>query len=219
MLLKVKNWRRAQKLALSVSQWYDDPKLPDRQVGWVEQPHIYVQPTRQLALRKQKVDGTWSYHVLVFTLNDVILFRLCGQEMPAAPQAADILLAALHAYDKRGGGIETQNKADKVGLGLARRNKHRFAAQEMLVLLAQLAHNLVIWTRNDLAQADQRLRKYGIHRTVRDALQIAGRIQINAHGRVQQITLNERHPLAIAFQAASAKWFADDDLSLNLGQN
>jgi hypothetical protein len=219
VLLKVKNWRRAQKLALSVSQWYDDPKLPDRQVGWVEQPHIYVQPTRQLALRKQKVDGTWSYHVLVFTLNDVILFRLCGQEMPAAPQAADILLAALHAYDKRGGGIETQNKADKVGLGLARRNKHRFAAQEMLVLLAQLAHNLVIWTRNDLAQADQRLRKYGIHRTVRDALQIAGRIQINAHGRVQQITLNERHPLAIAFQAASAKWFADDDLSLNLGQN
>ena len=219
VLVKVKNWRRAQKLATSVKEWYGDPKLPDREVGWVAQPHTYVKPTRQLALRKQKADGRWSYHVLIFTLTDAMVFRLCGRVMPPSPQEADILLAALHAYDRRGGGIETQNKADKQGLGLARRNKHRFAAQEMLVVLAQLAHNLVIWTRNDLAQADQRLQKYGIQRTVRDALQIAGRIQVNAHGQVQQITLNERHPLATAFQAASAQWFANDDLSLNLGQN
>jgi hypothetical protein len=219
VLVKVKNWRRAQKLAASVTQWYADPKLPEREVGWVEQPHTYVKPTRQLALRKQKADGSWSYHVLVFTLTDAMLFRLCGRVMPVEPKDVDILLAALHAYDRRGGALETQNKADKQGLGLAKRNKHRFAAQEMLVLLAQLAHNLVIWTRNDLAQADVRLQKYGIHRTVRDALQIAGRIQVNAHGQVQQITLNERHPLASAFQAASAQWFANDDLSLNLGQN
>jgi len=219
LLVKVKNWRRAQKLATSVKEWYGDPKLPDREVGWVAKPHAYLKPTRQLALRKQKADGSWSYHVLIFTLSDAMLFRLCGRVMPPTPQEADILLAALHAYDRRGGGIETQNKADKQGLGLARRNKHRFAAQEMLVVLAQLAHNLVIWTRNDLAQADQRLQKYGIQRTVRDVLQIAGRIQINAHGQVQQITLNERHPLAIAFQAACAQWFANDDLSLNLGQN
>src|SRR5438046_9123381 len=150
---------------------------------------------------------------------DVMFVRFFWMVMPLTPQEADILLAALHAYDRRGGGIETQNKADKQGLGLARRNKHRFAAQEMLVVLTQLAHNLVIWTRNDLAQADQRLQKYGIVRTVRDALQIDGRIQLNAHGQVQQITLNERHPLATAFQAASAQWFANDDLSLNLGQN
>jgi hypothetical protein len=219
MLVKVKNWRRAQKLAASVTQWYADPKLLDREVGWVEQPHTYAKPTRQLALRKQKADGTWSYHVLIFTLTDAMLFRLCGRPLPLTPTPADILLAALHAYDRRGGGIETQNKGDKQGLGLARRNKHRFSAQEMLVVLAQLAHNVVIWTRNDLAQADQRLQKYGIQRIVRDALQIAGRIQVNAHGQVQQITLNERHPLATAFQAASAQWFASDDLSLNLGQN
>jgi hypothetical protein len=219
LLVKVKNWRRAQKLASSLTQWYGDPKLPDREVGWVEEPHAYAKPTRQLALRKQKADGSWSYHVLIFTLNDSLLFRLCGRVMPANPESADILLAALHAYDRRGGGIETQNKGDKHGLGLARRNKHCFAAQEMLVLLAQLAHNLVIWTRNDLAQADQRLQNYGVCRTVRDALQIAGRIQVNAHGQVQQITLNEHHPLASAFQAASAQWFANNDLSLNLGQN
>src|SRR6266545_5219298 len=75
LLVKVKNWRRAQKLAVSVAQWYTDPKLPDREVGWVEQPHVYVKPTRQLALRKQKANGSWSYHVLIFTLTDGMLFR------------------------------------------------------------------------------------------------------------------------------------------------
>src|SRR6266540_282879 len=29
LLVKVKNWRRAQKLARTVRQWYGDPKLPD----------------------------------------------------------------------------------------------------------------------------------------------------------------------------------------------
>ena len=144
LLAKVKNWRRAQKLAASVTQWYVDPKVPDREVGWVEEPHPYAKPTRQLALRKEKADGTWSYHALVFTLTDEMLFRLCERAMPPHPQSTDILLAALHAYDRRGGGVETQNRGDKQGLGLSRRNKHRFAAQEMLVLLAQLAHNLIV---------------------------------------------------------------------------
>jgi hypothetical protein len=218
LLVKVKNWRRAQKLAGSVSHWYLDPKVPDREVGWVEQAHPYDKPTRQLALRKRKANGKWSHHALVFTLSDDMLFQLCSQAMPATVQPVDVLLAALHAYDRRGGGVETQNKGDKQGLGLARRNKHRFAAQEMLVLLAQLAHNLVIWTRNDLAQADQRLHKYGVQRTVRDALQIAGRVQFNAHGQVRQITFNERHPLAAAFQDACSHWLARDDVSLNLGK-
>ena len=214
LLVKVKNWHRAQKLAGSVTQLYPDPKVPDREVGWVEQPHPYACATRQLALRKRKADGTWSSHALVFTLSDAMLFQLCKQPLPLQPQPAELLLAALHAYDGRSGGIETQNKGDKQGLGLSRRNKHRFAAQEMLVLLAQLAHNLVVWTRDDLAHVDQRLRHYGVHRTVRDALQIAGRVGLDASGHIRTIILNERHPLARAFHNA----YAGDDWSLILGQ-
>ena len=75
-----------------------------------------------------------------------------------------------------------------------------FAAQEVLVLLAQLAHNLVIWTRNDLAQVDVRFQKYGIQRTLRDALQIDGRVSFNAQGEVETITLNPHHPLTDAVQ-------------------
>ncbi len=214
LLVKVKNWHRAQKLAASVTHWYGDPKVPDREVGWVEQPHPYARPTRQLALRKRKANGTWSYHALVFTLSDAMLFQLCAQPMPLPPQPADRLLAALHAYDHRSGGIETQNKGDKQGLGLSRRNKHRFAAQEMMILLAQLVHNLVIWMRNELAPANQGLRQYGIQRTVRDVLHIAGRVAIDDTGHIHMIVLNERHPLAAAFHNA----FHVDDLSLILGQ-
>ena len=215
LLVKVKNWRRAAKLATSVTTWYPDPKIADREVGWVQRPQAYVQPTRQLAVRTRKADGTWSTHVLVFTLTDALLFQLSGQAVPPMPRPHEVGLAALHAYDRRGGGVETQNKGDKQRLGLTRRNKRRVAAQEMLVLLAQLAHNFVIWTRNDLAQVDHRLHKYGIQRTVRDALQIAGRVQLTPGGQVHQITLNAKHPLARAVQVAFAKV---DDLSLILGQ-
>ena len=218
LLIKVKNWRRAQKLVASVTCWYPDPKVTDREVGWVEAPHPYARPTRQLALRKRKANGTWSYHALVFTLTDEMLFHLCGQAVPAFLEPSVVLLAALHAYDLRSGGVETQNRGDKQGLGLSRRNKQRFAAQEMLVLLAQIAHNLVIWTRNELAQADPRLRKYGIQRTVRDVLQIPGRIHVDCNGTIALITLNQKHPLALVFQKAFAPSLAVDDLSLILGQ-
>jgi len=218
LLIKVKNWRRAAKLASTVTCWYPDPKVADREVGWVEEPHPYVRPTRQLALRKRKANGTWSYHALVFTLTDEMLFQLCGQAMPESLDPPALLLAALHAYDLRSGGVETQNRGDKQGLGLSRRNKHLFEAQEMLVLLAQIAHNMIIWTRNELAQADPRLQKYGIQRTVRDILQIPGLIHVDCNGNVELITLNQKHPLAPVFQKAFGPPLAAHDLSLILGK-
>lgn len=205
LLVKVKNWRRAHKLAASVAKWHPDPKVPEREVGWVTQLQLYAKPTRQLAVRHRKKNGQWSYHVLVFNLTDAMLFALADRSQPESLQPLDLLLTALHAYDRRGGGVETQNKGDKQGLGLSHRNKQHFAAQEMLVLLGQLAHDLVIWTRNALVEADPRLHKYGVQRTVRDALQIAGQIEITADGQVQQIVLNQKHPLAEAVQTAFAR--------------
>lgn len=206
LLVKIKNWRRAEKLAATVTTWFVDSKVSDREIGWVEKLDVYAQPTRQLAIRQRKKNGEWSYHILVFNLTDAMLFDLLEQPLPSIFEPKAIAFAALHAYDRRGGGVETQNKGDKQGLGLSRRNKHSFAAQAMLVLLAQLAHDVVIWTRNDLAQADERLQKFGIQRTVRDALHIPGRVQVNAQGQVEQVTLNLNHPLAAAFQTTSSNW-------------
>lgn len=218
VLVKVHNWQRAVKLAKTVAQWHPDPKVPDREIGWVEQPHAYAQPMRQLAVRKRKANDTWHYLVLVFNLSDAQLFELAGVDQSSAPTALPVMLAALYAYDGRGGGAETQNKNDKQGLGLNHRNKQRFVAQEMLVLLAQLAHNLVIWTRDELSQADRRLIKFGILRTVRDALQIPGTLRLNAAGQVKQITLNAHHPLAASVQKGFVAWYCRDDLSVNLGK-
>ena len=156
---------------------------------------------------------------MIFTLTDQLLFELLRQPIPASPGNEQILMAALHFYDLRGGGLETQNKSDKQGLGLSRRNKHRFAAQEILVLLAQLAHNLIIWTRNDLADSQPLFRKYGILRTVRDVFHIPGSIQMTEQGAIRQITLNAHHPLASAFQRSFANHLARNDLSLILGKN
>lgn len=62
-------------------------------------------------------------------------------EMPTDP--LDQLLAMVYAYDGRGGGIEISIKEEKQGLGLAKRQKRRFEAQQMVMLLSTLAHNVL----------------------------------------------------------------------------
>jgi len=198
VLAKLKCWRQAEKLARSVTTWYPDPKVEGREIGWVETPYPYAKTTRQLAIRTRKANGQWSYHVLVFTLTDPQLFWLARQPVLTAPTPLQILLAALHAYDLRSGGIETSNKGSKQGLGLTKRNKRKFSAQEMLVLLAQLAYNLISWTRRLLAASFDRFAHLGVLRMVRDVFHIPGRIELDAQGRVIQITLQAKHPFASA---------------------
>jgi hypothetical protein len=201
LLIKVHNWQRVRKLVAQVTEWYPDPQVPGREVGWGGQPYAYAQPTRQVALRKRKPNGKWLHHVVVFNLTDDMVFELADQPRPPSETPQDVLCAVLSAYDQRGGGAELQNKGDKHGLQVAHRNKHSFAAQEMLVLLAQLAHNLLIWTRNDLARAEAEFAQYGIQRMVRDVLQIPGCVQLDATGQVVDITLQANHPLAAKVQA------------------
>lgn len=212
VLVKVKNWKRSAKLARSVATWYPDPKVEGREVGWVEEPHQYDRPTRQLAIRHQKDNGEWSYHVLVFTLNNDRIFWLARQ--PVRNEPTSVLFAVLAAYDLRSGGIETSNKGSKQGLGLTKRNKRLFSAQEMLVLLAHLAYNLITWTRNTLASTDKQFARFGVLRIVRDLFHIPGRIELDAQGYVIQIALRANQPGAPAVvQALSC-----DNLSLILDE-
>lgn len=196
LLIKIHNWQRVRKLSASVTDWYTDAQVLDRQVGWVTTPYAYAHLTRQVALRKRKPKGKWLQQVLVFNLTDTMVFDLAHQPVPQSYTSREVLFAALAAYDQRGGGAETQNRGDKQGLHLAHRNKHSFVAQEMLVLLAQLAHNVLIWTRNDLARADDHFAHYGIQRMIRDVMQIPGCVQLDATGQVVRITLQPDHPLA-----------------------
>lgn len=218
VIVKVKNWRRILKLAATVTHWYPDPKVNDRQLGWVTTPFEYVQPTRQLALRNRKKDGSWSYHILVFTLTDKALFDLCQHPHPPQPHTIEILHLAMHFYDQRGGGLETQNRADKQGLGLTHRNKQRFTAQEMLVLLAQLAHNVIIWVRTPLQTLVPAFRHIGILRMIRDVFHIPGLIRLHPDGTIHTVILNQDHPYAQLFHQAFARLLSFDDLLLILGK-
>jgi len=86
---KVKSWRRAAKLAGSVKHWLPDPKVHDREIGWVDTPHVYDQPTRQVAIRypTQTKGGQtkWHYQVIVFALTDEQLFAVCACPLPTTP--------------------------------------------------------------------------------------------------------------------------------------
>ncbi len=217
VLVKVKNWRRAAKLAASVETWHTDPKTGDRQAGWVQAPHSYVCPTRQLAVRTRK-EGKWHHWVIVFSLSDQQVFYLLHQSLPKTLTSEQLLFAALHAYDMRSGGVETSNKGSKQGLGITKRNKRSFAAQEMLVLLAQLAYNLLTWVRIRLAPTTPSLRAYGPLRLVRDLFHIPGKVLLDAQGQVLAIMLSAAHSLALPFRQAISPLLAGDEMSLILGQ-
>ena len=216
ILLKSFSWQRARKAGEAVTDWQIDPQDEGRAMAWVTTPHTYNAPTLQVVVRTQKKNGDYAYSILVARASLGLLFEQIGLPMPVCPTKAEKLLAIVNAYDKRGGGVETQFKGDKQGLGITKRNKGKFAAQEMLLLLAQLAHNLIIWARNFLAERAERLGKFGILRMVRDVFQIPGCVEFDAQGRVRSIVLNEKHPLAQVFAQPFAEALAEDDLLLIL---
>src|SRR5712691_8846690 len=168
---------RAQRLAQSVQVWVDDPKVPGRQVGWVRQPATeYVRPVRRLALRCRKANGQWGVGVLISTLSPADVLALTQPEALLDADAATVLLAYVWLYDQRGGGVETSFKGDKQGLGSHKRNKKRFEAQQMIILLSSLAHNVVVWAQRWLTAPSaptSKLQHYGTLRMVRDVFQVS----------------------------------------------
>ena len=104
------------------------------------------------------------------------------------------MLAVVDHYDGRAG-IEADLKGDKRGLGLAAIRKRRLAAQMLVVLLMQLAHNGLIWARGWLATTAPRVRAYGIVRLVQEVWAVPGRVKLKAR-EVQGIRLCRDHPRA-----------------------
>ncbi len=180
MLGKVYAHKRVLKLAQSVSEWIPTPSSPGREMGIPTQPHRYARKTRQLVVRtpKKVSPKTWGYGALVSTL-----FHCTDTELVAL-------------YDARGGGIETAFRDDRQGLGLAKRRKHRMTAQQVLIHLAERAHNLIVWTAQHL---DPPLNEFGILRLVRDALQVNGYVLVQ-NQTILEIGLNRRHPYVYALR-------------------
>ncbi|HEY6072295.1 MAG TPA: transposase, partial [Anaerolineales bacterium] len=140
VLTKMHSWRGVQKLLESVPHWIADPKVPQRSIGWVTQPYPFCCPTRQLGIRFRDEKGKAHQAVLVSSLGIDQIATLLRQPLTSdrLDQSPWLLL---HVYDDRSGGVETQNRNDRQGLGITQRHVHSFAAEEMKLLLYQLAHN------------------------------------------------------------------------------
>ncbi len=187
--------RHARSLAKSVLVWFDDPHNPERQAGWVtEAPTAYVRPVVRIAVRCRQQDGQWAVGVLISNVAAADVLQLTGQPASQLADQEAVLWAEVSFYDERGGGIETSLKGDKQGLGLTRRNKKRFQAQQMLLLLGSLTHNTIVWARHWLAVPQ--LRSYGMLRMVRDIFHISGFLGVDVQGHIVQIGLNPAAPLA-----------------------
>src|SRR5437588_5889832 len=213
---------RAQRLAASVQEWVDDPQVEGRQVGWVRLPASeYARPVRRIAVRCRKANGQWGIGVLISTLDPEEVLALTQTTARPDADPATVLLAYVSLYDQRGGGVETSFKGDHQGLGSTKRSKKRFEAQQMVMLLGTLAHNVVIWARRWLTQtaaAPAKLRHYGMLRMVRDVFHISGFLVFDTCGRLSQIVLNQAAPLAPRLVDALRELLVPAHVAINLGQ-
>jgi hypothetical protein len=211
--------QRAEKLAASVTEWIDDPRNPGRQVGWVTEPtRAYIRPVRRIAVRCPTKAGDWAVGVVISALAPHDILALTRQPVDRVSDPTAVLLAYVYFYDQRGGGVETANKEDKQGLGLSKRNKKRFEAQQIVVLLSALAHNVLVWARGWLVPHHPRLAQYGIKRLVRDLLQISGCLEFSGTGEIRQIVVNQAAPLAPGLVAALRELLAAEGVTITLGE-
>ena len=210
---------RSSRLAKSVACWYADPKVAGREVGLVvEPPTEYCRAVVRIAVRCQKAKGRFSYGVLIAPPDLTPIWAVLGRQGAPPRDECGQLLAYVHAYDARGGGVETSLKADKQGLGLNKRNKKRFQAQQMVTLLSTLAHNIVIWARGWLVPQQPKLARYGIVRLVRDLFHISGRIRFDAMGHIVQIVLNQAAPLVRVLADALRPLLMPTHIAISLGE-
>jgi hypothetical protein len=184
VLTKNKGGRRPQAWARRVAaeDWLSLGK--ERWVAQAVDPPAYTQPCQCLVLR-------WR------TPSDKIKHAVVISSIPTWSMAETIA-----HYDDRGA-CETEIQADKGGLKMERRRKKRLAAQEALVLLTDVAHNLLAWIPRWMFP-DEPLSSFGTTRLIEDVFQLPGRLFF-AKGRLTTVQLNRLHPHAEAVAAGLAR--------------
>ena len=126
------------------------------------------------------------------------MLGLLGQPTADARHPEQLCRAYAQLYDKRGGAVEV--KEDKQGFGMVKRQKRKAEAQDMLVLLNQLAHNVLMWARGWLTATAPKLARFGILRLVRDLLSVSGIVELDQRQlSIKRIVLNRAAPLASGF--------------------
>lgn len=105
--------------------------------------------------------------------------------------------------------IEATFCQDKQALGLVTHRQRPWEAQQMVLLLARLAHHLLLWGKQGLSQVPttrRRLQGYGLVRLLRDVWAVPGVIRWR-RGWMVSGRFSPLHPLASPLQASFSALF------------
>jgi len=209
---------RAKTLAESVTQWISDPCDSGRQMGWITlETDVYCRSVKRIAVRCRKKNGQWGYGVILSTLSPTEVLLLTGGYKQEVADPKAVLLAYVNFYDERGGGVEIEIKEDKQGLATSKRNKRRFEAQQILIQLEALAHNVLVWARQWLAPRCPRIARLGIKRLARDVFQMDGFLIFDQTVDLLQVVLNRADPLDKELSTGLASLLAHEQVAVTLG--
>lgn len=187
VLAKGASNRRAEALARQVQRW--DAAPGDCWLAWVPTPISFVRPV-QILLKRRLVKGQFRHSYYFGTL------RLPSKR------------AFMQCYNNRGGAETELFRGDKDGLYLSHRRKHRMNAQEGLVLITDLAHNLLADFEHR-ALAGSAFASYGPKRITRDLLAIPGRVYFQGD-ELKRIALLSTHQYALKMLQCLEKYCNGD---------
>jgi hypothetical protein len=189
VVAKISHSGRVRKLRQAIGPW-QPTSSPGREIAAVLQPHRFCRTTRQWVIRTPKEKGGYQYAVLMTTLTDLDPVALAD------------------AYDSRAL-IEATFCQDKQALGLVTRRQRKWEAQQMVLLLARLAHHLLLWGKQWLSRVPttrRRLQGYGLVRLLRDVWAVPGVIRWR-RGWMVSVRFSPLHPLAIPLQKSFSALF------------
>lgn len=189
VVAKISHSGRVRKLRQVLGPW-QPTSSPGREIAAVLKPHRFCRATRQWVIRTPKEKGGYQYAVLMTTLT------------------AYDPVALADAYDGRAM-IESSFCQDKQALGLVTRRQRRWEAQQVLLLLARLAHHLLVWGKQWLSRVPatrRRLQGYGLVRLLRDVWAVPGVIRWR-RGWMVSVRFLPLHPLATPLQASFSALF------------
>jgi hypothetical protein len=175
---KFKSTARVRKLVHGVAAW-EPTANAGRDVAMVPEPIAFDRPLAQYAVRTPSADRKRDGYV------HAVLF--------SSRTDLDMQATVAH-YDERAG-MEADLKSDKHGLGLAGFRKHKLAAQMLVVLLLELAHNVLIWSRRWLVERAPRLVLFGVVRLLSEVWAVPGRVKLTGDG-ITRVRLQRAHPRA-----------------------
>jgi len=174
---KFRSAGRVRKLVRGINAW-QPTSSPGREVAEVPTPVAFARPLAQYAVRTPSTEQkSGYYHAVVFTSRTDLS-----------------MIGVVEHYDGRAG-MEADLKSDKHGLGLAVIRKHLLSAQKMVVLLVELAHNILMWARQWLGESAPRLHQYGIVRLIGQVWAIPGRVKLTDK-EIVRVRLRRAHPRA-----------------------